>query len=340
MGDIKFEKAKFFDTETGGYKLITPDEYNKALHGGRLECPCPTCHGSLSFVRGHLVQASNIFVTKHFKTDGQGDDHAPNCDYEPMPEARQEIRLAEALAKGNDILFNVNFSTSLVRERGKLAARFAKAAMPKIGGEYRPHWLDRHRGHYTRSAGYSLEKIGSDMKALRNAAIRLGKPVDQVRDNVQVSYLHGVMPWTSFHLPYDQGGSFTAYKNNLHAADVFKILYADMLAKPYVQNFWNASPAFRAGARLIPSARKTAGNELFTDVRDTVEIGGKQFPLQDVIKVRDGDIRRQIQCAESFSIVATPYIERQQVEKILREGKGYVHLNWPVTNSDQLIFKP
>jgi hypothetical protein len=337
MKDIKFEKARFFDPDSGENKFITPYEFNKKIHHERLECPCPNCSASLSFVAGFLRNASNTPVQSHFKTNQSGEPHAPDCELVPEVQMTRVNSMAEALQRNDYILLNVNFSTSYIREKGQLKARFARAAMEPLGGDYRPDWIKAHKDSYSRYAGHSVHKILSDIRALREAARKIERPYEEIADKIRVSYLHAVIPWSSFYLR--DTDSNASLSGSLNPQSIFEILHQEMQDKHRPTRLWNAAPALRAKLSLTNGARQSNSASLYTKIKNEVQVDGRTFALQDVIYATDPDIRRTLQCTPDFSLVATPFIERFAVQNALNGKTNYIHLNWPICRREQLFIR-
>lgn len=341
MSDVslKFNNAKFYNPDLGDWQFVTPPEYKENAHKGRLECPAEGCHGALIYVsgEGRSKNASNDPLTTHFKSNHHGEPHQPSCVYMPEREETKLVRLSEALERGDHILFNINFSTSYDREKGRLSKTFAKAALQKLYGEYRPDWVKAHRKQYVPYSETSVEKIFADIKRLKNAAAQIGMPREKVTERLCVSYLHAVVPWTSFYLRHDKNKPPQVLGSNaLHTDDVFRLLYQEIDSSRKAKNLWNAAPVFRRDVSLL-NPEKSKGNRFFTHVFDHVQIDQKRFPLQDVLIVKDPKLAERVRSAKSLSYVATPYIVLDEMPKDLE--RGYLHLHYPITSDKQLIIK-
>lgn len=332
--ELKFEYVKFFDQEIGQWAFVTPDAFDKDKHEGRIECPTTGCHAPISYVPEHVSNASNDNVSYCFRTNAHGEPHKEGCEYTPGDHAKKALNMTEALLCGDSILFNINFSTSFVREKGRLKATFARAAMAPFDGFFRQDWIDANKGSYSRYSGTCLEKVAKDFRAFEAAAKKVGAS----KDKLMVSYLHGLLPWSSFQV-YDQKEhqSDAGIKT---LKDVFMLLKNDMRAPSLknIETFWSPTPLLRAHVQFV----KTNKPVFFSDTwrsGNKIEHLGNTFSVQDVLHVRDPDIIKDIQSAKDVNFVATPFIRRKDTEAVLEKGKGYLHVNWPICSRDQLMLR-
>lgn len=342
MTDVKFARAKFFDPSLTHKPIyITPSEYDESEHHGRIECPEDGCHASLSYVPSFSSDGDNIQTDQHFKTNPHGEDHKALCPLTPEGHqfVKDQARMSTALEEGSPIRINVNFLTSYDRTKAKKSRAVAKEDMPKIGGLCTQDWRSANAGYAYFAASNATRLrtlIGSYSKALEETGIEPESPLS-------FAHLHGVVPWTTFLLDDGRRGQVDR-SHHLHERDIFQVLFADLHDNPMQPFSWSSAPALRRRMSLHDYSRSNGGPILFTNQRHVVSVEGQHFEVQDVVETSrlSPEVQERLKTSGSFSFVATPYIGRRQLSGALEAtdtSRKPIHMKWPLTNENQIIFE-
>ena len=212
--------------------------------------------------------------------------------------------------------------------------------MPLIGGQHRQDWISANRGGYSPYSGYSAGKLAQDLSAFRKAAKQVsGTGVDKL----VISYLHALVPWSSFYAKDCRQGDVVVDKQ-LTNSSMFHSLYMDLVESSSFDRSWRSAPVLRNGVRLLKSMTQSSSYNLYTNFRDKdgqyknlIDLDGKEFVIQDVIRTRDNSVRKAVQSLEEFSLVATPYLERENIERSITGDSNTVHVYWPISSLAQLV---
>lgn len=342
---LKFRNAKFFNVNSGKWVTISPQEFNYDLHHGRIECPDMSCHAALLFISGGLTDGSRKNRPDHFRAKGGGKPHNDRCSYQPDKSTGKKQRIKEALEDEKYVLININFCTSFKREKGYLKDSFAQAAMKRWGGWLRREWIAEHgkkndrQRIYESFSGKSLEKLTQHARAFRLAKQELGI---KSSERLVVSYLHGVLPWTSFCIWNNAKNA----RSQRQLADVNylvqKLLEEDGHALPGLERLWAPTPVLRMDISGKKTARKTEKGRWRIDfgrAGNLTRLNGQDHEVLDVVLCGNESILTSILEAEKVSLVATPYVWRDGLRQAARSTSAPVYLNWPVVSMDQLILK-
>lgn len=345
----KFEHARFYDAGLDDWVRITPAEFDADTHDGHIICSTVDCPGSLSFVSAHSANASRTDRAAHFKTNPHGESHTERCPLNPDPTIQNSVSMTAAIDAGKHVVLNINFSCSHDKERGHLAPAIAREKMTIVSGEYEKDWRKTHKGNFSPFSAHSANKL----KALAAAYnIARGTATQTSNGPLMVNYLHGILPWNYF-FAKNYPANDNKPKPTFTPKDIFDNLFAQIVEKVTLDRAWAPAPALRLQVKLLNSMREKPRGPLYTNFREhggdkrgtfsnRTIIDGEEFVLQDVIDVRSSQTRQAIQSAEAFSLVATPYIERANIEnaqankdKPMKDRP--IHIYWPVSNVGQLI---
>lgn len=332
MKQNTFPTAEFYDAASDETYQITVDQYDADTHEGRIQCPAEDCDAALIFVPEFYPNGYNNPTSPHFKKNSHGDPHSEGCSFAPGLSHERITRMQDALREGFDVLINVNFLTSF--KRTALPKAVAKKAMADVDGEYRPTWIKEHRGQYAPFAVSDIERVSARLKEYRIASKNLGQNIDTSR--LVVSHLHGAFPWASFYTA-DMKGSITTKPAD--SKGIFQELYDQSDNVKAGTNLWRPSPVLKMGVQ--PWANYARGNSIPTHTpRDrTIQIDDNEYKVQDVLIVSDASLKTEIQNTSSINFVATPYIDPEHVQRQIDQEKGFVHLNWAISNEDQISFE-
>ena len=328
----KFQSAKYFDHAQDDWVVISPSDYVPELHKGKLECETNGCHAAISYVSAYSKNANDNSIAEHFKTNQFGQEHAEYCPLDPDPQKQASLKMMEAMMKGLDIQININFTTSWIRNKGRLSKRVAKKALPKFDSYLRTEW--NKANEYAPFGAKDAEALSTLVRAFHSAIREVGGKPDQL----MMAYLNGVTPLSKF---WAKNALRQPNENALTVARLFSTLYEEMQSQQSVsQSYWSPVPMLRKDLSLWGRAKFSKGGELYTNYdeeRNVIGLRGQNYLVQDVVVVRDPSVRQAIQNADKFSLIATPYIKTGRVEKAIRDYRNIVQVNWPINSTKQLI---
>ena len=333
----KILTTKFFNVSMDKWEHIKPEQYNHENHKGLITCPMQECNGAMKYVSEYSKDASNKDIDAYFSHNYHGESHLPSCHLNPDPTHQNIREMADALSKGEFVLININFSTSFIRDAGKLKGALARKEMAAINGSYRPDWMgtDEEDLHpFSPFGARSLKKLGAHVAEFKKASKEVLGRTDMSR--IVFSYLHGVFPWASFHAKDARSGTISINKQELTTPDIFNVLYTSLTEdNSNKKSFWRQSaPALR-----VVNPLKAYGNEVWTKEKNETNVNGKDFSLRDVLAVNDEALRDKIMNAKMVTLIATPFITKRNVEFIESKQKGNMCLYWPISSDQQVILE-
>lgn len=330
---LRIPEAKFFDPEGQRWLHITPSTYHADRHHGRLECPEMSCSGALSFIDAGMVNGNNEPRSAHFRTNSHGESHINGCQFEPDYRTSTVKTMQEALENNGDVLFNINFSCSYYIEKGRLTAEFARRNMSAYGGKYREDYIKEN--DYAPFSVTSVDKLFRLLKSFKNAAENAAQSYEDALEHLQISYLHGTVPWKGFRIV--NGG--TARYGAQTLTERFNILLNKLMKNPEEGFPWSDAPAVRR-VNFAPAHLQFRKGYILGDTdnaQNTFTFAGSNYTLQDRIHVKDEDIYHSLKECSQCTIVATPYIRAEDIHQAMADERTVIPIRWPLRYPEQVF---
>lgn len=225
---------------------------------------------------------------------------------------RMNTRMECAVQQGSFVVVQPTFPTIPEKHEPKLSNWNERCGLNDVFGQAAAEWQQRQNHEMFRVG--SLDRLITVVRSFRDLAQEHSKPLSLL--NVSK---HGcIVPWSSFFLNDSEEANAAQTNGRLHIRSVFGALNNSAARQTYRNLIPSLAPALRVGLSAIemPAGKELKSEHVSTNSLRMVAFEGEVVRLRDMLVVPDPELKGKIEDAETFSFVATPYLQRWS----LREG--------------------
>lgn len=329
--------AQIYDAQSGNWKNIRIESL-PAGSTQHLRCPEPGCHVPFGLVQGHMNEGCHRQYQSHFSAN-KGQSHIVGCDFAASAQQRMHIRMEEAVASEKQILIHLNFATIDEKYQPRVSEKPARETLPFLQGTSSHVWKQDHKGSYVSFSVNSLSGLSSIALAFRDQKYAQ----EGLHSHLFVSQSGHIIPWKSFY-PSNQSAS-----SRLHEDLIFTMIYNRMGTMPRCL-FPSSIPNLKcdmsvrqlaitsqaAAKRLDPKRLHThSERKIFLNDGRGIE---HERNLRDVLQVPNENLRERLKAANSFTFVATPYLQTWSIVEGIKESHKPIYMFWSLIDDHQVIF--
>ncbi len=214
------------------------------------------------------------------------------------------MRMAVAMETGAYVIIQPTFPTIPEKYQPRLTNLNERRGLNDIFGLAAAAWQQQNHHHHEVFQVGSLERLMTVARSYKENAKEHDVPITRL----MISKHGALVPWTTFFPdscePVESG--------RFHVRGIFNALNLSMGRQPYKNLIPALAPVLRVGMSTIdpPHGKPLKPQHLSTQSVRNVSIGGESVRLRDLLVVPDPQLRAKIEAAPSFSMVATPYLQR------------------------------
>ena len=261
-------------------------------------------------------------------------------------------RMAQAVSSDRFVIIQPTFRTIPEKHEPRLSNLNERRGLGDIFGYAAAQWQQEHHHRHEVFQVGSLDRLISVAQAFKshkdNGEISI--------DRLMVSKHRCLLPWSSF-FPNTHETADSDVKRSpqtLHIRQVFGALQESAQRQPYRNLIPALAPVLRVGLSGIepPKGKPLKPYHISTNSVRSVAVNGETVRLRDMLIVKDPELKERLEEAASFSLVATPFLQRWSLAEGVESSKahrlsGYqspiedvkpVCMFWQIESADQLSF--
>ncbi len=232
-------------------------------------------------------------------------------------------RMASAVSAGKHVIIQPTFATIPEQHAPRLSNLNERNGLSDIFGCAAAKWQQDHYQQYEMFQVGSLDRLISVARAFKDHKNK----GDITIDRLMVSQHRTLQPWLSFCPQTTEGQAVntTEDSHRLHIRDVFEAVRRSAERQPYRNLIPALAPVLRTGLSAVEpvSGKPLKPYHISTNSLRTVALGGESVRLRDMLIVKDADLKQRIEDAPSFSLVATPYLQRWSIAGAISSAREH-----------------
>lgn len=232
-------------------------------------------------------------------------------------------RMAEAVSADKYVVIQPAFGTIPEKHEPRLSNLRESKGLGDIFGQAAAEWQQRHYDQHEVFRVGSLERLISVAKAFKGHT----REGEVTIDRLLVSKHRCLIPWSSFYPDVNEAHEDRTHRSpeTLHVRQVFEAMLGNVRRQPYRNLVPALAPVLRTNLSGLSAHqdKPLKPYHISTNSIRNMRVNGEAVRVRDMLIVKDQELKERIEDASSFSLVATPFLQRWSIVEGVESAKKH-----------------